>query len=95
MKTIKLDIKGASEKQLLTLRIELEDVSRSWKKVGVTISLDGKLIQSQLIIYRDGRGKTIRPAGTRGPGRVDARSIPAEGRTLEKSCKPQATSGKP
>ena len=43
MKTIKLDIKGASEKQLLTLRIELEDVSRSWKKVGVTISLDGKM----------------------------------------------------
>ena len=43
MKTIKLDIKGASEKQLLTLRIELEDVRRSWKKVGVTISLDGKM----------------------------------------------------
>jgi len=43
MKTIKLEITGASEKQLLTLRIELQNSSRQWKKFGVTILLDGKV----------------------------------------------------
>jgi len=39
MKTFNLEVKGASQAQLITLKAELEVMSKSWRKYGANIKV--------------------------------------------------------
>ena len=39
MKTFNLEVKGASPAQLITLKAELEGMSKSWKRFGADIKV--------------------------------------------------------
>ena len=45
MKTFNLEVKGASQAQLITLKAELETMSKSWKKYGANIKVSSSKLQ--------------------------------------------------
>jgi hypothetical protein len=45
MKTFSLEIKGASQAQLITLKAELETMSKSWRKFGADIKVSSAKLQ--------------------------------------------------
>ncbi len=45
MKTFSLEIKGASQAQLITLKAELEGMSKSWRKFGADIKVSSAKLQ--------------------------------------------------
>ena len=46
MKTFNLEVKGASQAQLITLKAELEVMSKSWRKYGATIKVKSAKLQA-------------------------------------------------
>ncbi len=46
MKTFSLEIKGASQAQLITLKAELETMSKSWRKYGANIKVSSDKLQA-------------------------------------------------
>ncbi len=55
MKPFNLEVKGASPAQLITLKAELETMSKSWRKYGVTIKVKSDKLQAP----------SYKPRGTR------------------------------
>ena len=45
MKTFSLEIKGASQAQLITLKAELQTMSKSWRKFGADIKVSSAKLQ--------------------------------------------------
>ena len=45
MKTFNLEVKGASPAQLITLKAELETMSKSWKRFGANIKVSSDKLQ--------------------------------------------------
>tara|TARA_B100000029_G_C17412713_1_gene901377 strand:+ start:745 stop:924 length:180 start_codon:yes stop_codon:yes gene_type:complete len=45
MKTFCLEVKGASQGQLINLKAELEVMSKNWKKFGADIKIKGAKLQ--------------------------------------------------
>ena len=45
MKPFNLEVKGASPAQLITFKAELEGMSKSWRKYGVTIKVSSSKLQ--------------------------------------------------
>ena len=45
MKTFNLEVKGASQGQLIALKAELETMSKSWKKFGANIKVKSDKLQ--------------------------------------------------
>ena len=45
MKTFCLEVKGASQGQLINLKAELEVMSKNWKKFGADIKIKGTKLQ--------------------------------------------------
>ena len=45
MKTFSLEIKGASPAQLITLKAELEGMSKSWRRFGADIKVSSAKLQ--------------------------------------------------
>jgi len=46
MKTFNLEVKGASQAQLITLKAELETMSKSWRKYGANIKVSSDKLQA-------------------------------------------------
>ena len=46
MKTFSLEIKGASPAQLITLKAELEGMSKSWRRFGADIKVSSNKLQA-------------------------------------------------
>ena len=46
MKTFNLEVKGASQAQLITLKAELETMSKSWRKYGANIKVKSDKLQA-------------------------------------------------
>ena len=46
MKTFSLEIKGASPAQLITLKAELETMSKSWRRFGADIKVSSNKLQA-------------------------------------------------
>ena len=46
MKTFNLEVKGASQAQLITLKAELETMSKSWKRFGANIKVKSAKLQA-------------------------------------------------
>ena len=46
MKTFNLEVKGASPAQLITLKAELEGMSKSWKRFGANIKVSSDKLQA-------------------------------------------------
>ena len=46
MKTFNLEVKGASQAQLITLKAELEMMSKSWKRFGANIKVKSNKLQA-------------------------------------------------
>ena len=46
MKTFSLEIKGASQAQLITLKAELEGMSKSWRRFGADIKVSSNKLQA-------------------------------------------------
>ena len=58
MKTFCLEIKGASQGQLITLKAELEGMSKSWKRFGANIKIRGaKLHEPKYNLRKSGYTK--------------------------------------
>ena len=45
MKTFSLEVKGASQAQLITLKAELEGMSKSWRRFGADIKVSSAELQ--------------------------------------------------
>ena len=45
MKTFNLEVKGASPAQLITLKAELEGMSKSWRRFGADIKVSSAKLQ--------------------------------------------------
>tara|TARA_Y100000356_G_C10998382_1_gene152058 strand:- start:13 stop:192 length:180 start_codon:yes stop_codon:yes gene_type:complete len=45
MKTFNLEVKGASPAQLITLKAELEGMSKSWRRFGTNIKVSSSKLQ--------------------------------------------------
>ena len=45
MKTFNLEVKGASPAQLITLKAELEGMSKSWRRFGADIKVSSTKLQ--------------------------------------------------
>ena len=46
MKTFNLEVKGASPAQLITLKAELETISKSWRRFGADIKVSSAKLQA-------------------------------------------------
>ena len=46
MKTFNLEVKGASQGQLIALKAELETMSKSWKRFGADIKVSSNKLQA-------------------------------------------------
>jgi len=46
MKTFNLEVKGASQAQLITLKAELETMSKSWRRFGANIKVKSSKLQA-------------------------------------------------
>ena len=46
MKTFNLEVKGASQAQLITLKAELEVMSKSWRRFGADIKVSSNKLQA-------------------------------------------------
>ena len=44
MKTFNLEVKGASPAQLITLKAELEGMSKSWRRFGANIKVENNTV---------------------------------------------------